>query len=240
MTWLILSILTWLVSYTWMDITWYIQEQYVIESYFNWVDEQEPIVYRRWRILWQQFQKYMNWSYITWRQYTNRSDCWGMIVWYMIELDLIKTRWKDVENKSFTFDWWWLNSYRLYKLWKPKRASEVKRWDFVYMEFSWWNRHIAVACEDWNPYNVYDLYESSDAKCRIVKAPLMKYSSNGIVEFAKWKWIVLSWTQEILDIYNNINAIPYNQKDYYYTYMHYYLEYHFWLILETEIRDDGL
>ena len=214
MTGLILSILTWLVTYTGNDVTGYIQEKYIIESYFNWVDEQEPIIYRRWRVLWQQFQKYFNWNYISWRQYTNRSDCWWIIVGYIMELWLIKSRWKDSNNRSFTYDWWWLNSYRLYRMWKPKKASQVKRWDFVYMEFSWGSRHIAVACEDWNPYSVYDLYRWTDAKCRIVKAPIMKYSSNWIVEYSTRRKIIIPLTKEILIILATFDEIPYN--NYYY------------------------
>jgi len=46
MTWIIMSILSWFVWYTGEDLTGQIQEQYVIERYFERVDSYAPIVYR--------------------------------------------------------------------------------------------------------------------------------------------------------------------------------------------------
>jgi hypothetical protein len=63
--------------------TGYIQEQFIIENYFNWTEEMAPIVYRSGRILGKT---------TTESNYTNRADCSGIGVGYMRELGLLETR----------------------------------------------------------------------------------------------------------------------------------------------------
>lgn len=175
--------------------TWWIQNKYVIENYFHRVDSQAPIVYRGWRVLWQPTAE---------SNLTNRSDCWWMLVWYMMYLDLIISRWKDSNWKSFTYDGGWLNSTRLITLWDWKRRSDVVRWDFVYMEFPWWVKHIAVVCDDWWDY-IYDLYEDDQAKCRPMPPTVMhKYSDNWFIAFMNDRWIVLDETKQVLDYFQQI------------------------------------
>lgn len=203
LTWLLLTLMSWFVDYTWEDLTQKIQEQYVVERYFEWVEEQSPIVYKLWRVLWQPYTRYVDWQLIKWRDKLNRTDCWGMIVWYMMELWLIKTRWKDMNWDSFTYDWWWLNSFRLYTLWEKKERKDVVRWDFIYMEFD--NRnHIAIACDTWAT-QIYDLYNDSHAKCRPRPYPNKAlFSSNGIVKFLNDYDIILDETQLIMDEIENV------------------------------------
>lgn len=187
---LLLTIMSWFIGYTWDDLTGKVQEQYVVERYFERVEEQSPIVYRLWRVLWQKFE------WVTWWNLTNRSDCGWMIVWYMMELWLIKSRRKDFEWDSFTYDWWWLNSFRLYTLWEPKQRKDVIRGDFIYMEFDDWN-HIAVAC-DTGATMIYDLYKKSYAECRPRPYPNKAlFASNGIVKFLDDYNIILNETMEI-------------------------------------------
>lgn len=199
MTWLLLTILSWFIWYTWEDLTWKIQEKYVVENYFERVNMQSPLVYRNWRILWQKC------VWVKWCEYTNRTDCWGLIVWYMMQLDLIKSRRKDSDWKSFTYDWWGLNSFRLYTLWKPISRSQSKRWDFVYMEFPSGSRHFAIVCDTWAKH-IFDLYKKSYAECREYPFPRKAlFSTNWIVEFLNDKWIILEETKQILSILFSTN-----------------------------------
>lgn len=188
---LLLTIMSWFIGYTWDDLTGKVQEQYVVERYFERVEEQSPIVYRLWRILWQKFE------WVIWWNLTNRSDCGWMIVWYMMELWLIKSRWKDFEWDSFTYDWWWLNSFRLYTLWKSKQRKDVVRGDYIYMKFDNWN-HIAIACNT-GATMIYDLYKKPYAECRPRPYPNKAlFASNGIVNFLDDYNIVLDETNEII------------------------------------------
>ena len=170
--------------------TWWIQEQYVIEDYFRRVDEQAPLVYRSGRILWQTF------DWIEWGRLTNRTDCSGMLVWHMVELWLVESRyikWMD-----------WLDSDTLVTLWKSKRKKDVVRWDRVYMRFPSGQKHIAIACDD-EGKNIYDFYLQPTAECR-PQPPVveLKYATNWAVELLKKREIVLSWTQEVLDYFQKI------------------------------------
>lgn len=192
MTWLLLTIFSWFIGYTWEDLTWKIQETYVIERYFDRIKEQEPLVYRNWRVLWQKC------VWVTGCNYTNRTDCWGLMVWYMMQLDLIKSRRKNYEWDSFTYDWGGLNSFRLYTLWKPIKRSETKKGDFVYMEFKNWVRHFAVVCDTWAT-QIFDLYKKPYAECRKYPFPSKAmFATNGVVEFLNDKETILQETQEIL------------------------------------------
>jgi hypothetical protein len=192
MTWLLFTIFSSFLNYTWNDLSDKIQEKYVVEHYFEWVNDQSPIVYRNGRILWQQF------SNIEWGQYTNRTDCGWVMVWYMMSLDLIKSRRKTTEWDSFTYDGGWLNSFRLYTLWSPVSRANVKRGDFVYMEFPSGSRHFAVSCNDWAT-EIFDIYKQSFGECRTTpRASKMLFSKNWVVEFLKKEGIQLKQTQDIL------------------------------------------
>jgi hypothetical protein len=170
--------------------TWRIQEQFIVNDYFRWVDEQTPLVYRSWRILWQE----MEW--IKWWEKINRTDCSGILVWHMAKLWIVDSR-----NMEWTD---WLDSDTLIKLWKHKNRSEVIRWDWVYMEFPDWVRHIAVSCDTW-AQNIYDLYLNNYAKCRpMPPTSLTEYSSNGEVEYLNTNWIILPETKEILLYFQKI------------------------------------
>jgi len=139
MTWLIISLIfSWILSWQPIDITdtWYIQEQFLIEDYFNWVDSEAPIIYRKGRVLWQPTELDFH---------DNKADCWWILIWYLFHLWVIKSKNTDIFGKTIDYEWM-LNSYILYKLWIPKLANQRERGDFVYMEFPSWNRHIAIYC----------------------------------------------------------------------------------------------
>lgn len=198
MTGLLLSIMSWFIWYTWNDLTGEVQSKYVTERYFERVEEQGPLVYKSGRILGKKCVGPGCYK-------TNLTDCSWLFAWYMIDLELIKTRRKDIDWEDYTFDWWGLNSYRIYKLWNQIERSEVKRWDFVYMEFDWWVRHIAVSC-DTGATEIYDLYKKSYAECRRYPAPKKAlFSKNWIVKLLEDRDVILSWTLQILNGLSSIN-----------------------------------
>ena len=200
MTWLLLTILSGLIL-TWTPQqyiidTWYIQDTVAIEWYFDWVDSYDKIKYWLWRSLWQKCV----WSNC---RRTDMSDCWGMVIWYMIKLWLLRDRFKDSSWKRWTYDKWWLNSYRLYRLWEKKNRNDLVRWDFMFMTFSWWVRHFAVYCWDWK---MFDLYRDSKAKCRrFPKTTTIKYSSNWLKKYLDDRWIILKETNTFIKEIQKLN-----------------------------------
>jgi len=196
--WLILSwlVTTWIYGQYQVD-TGYIQEQIAIEWYFDRVESFDNLVYRRWRVLWQPFK------WIKWWHLLNRTDCWWLMVWYMIHLWLLESRFRNNEGKRRTYDKGWLNSYRLYKLGKPKKESKRQYWDFVFMTFSWWVRHRAIYC--WEN-KIYDIYKRTKARCRkMPKYETIKYSTNGLAEYLKDNGIMLNKTKDIIKEVRAIN-----------------------------------
>jgi len=181
-------LMSWILAGTVTDLnTWYVQEQYVIESYFHRVDEQAPLHYNAGRILWVPLFP---------GDPINRTDCSGMLVWHMVHLWLVK--WRFIKWME------WLDSDTLLTLGKPKHRADVKRGDRIYMEFPSWLRHIAVACDDrWE--HIYDFYLDRWATCREQPpVSLIRYASNGEVEMLNKKWIILDETVEILNYFNEL------------------------------------
>ena len=173
--------------------TWYIQETYVIENYFHRTEEMAPMVYRSGRILGQT---------TTESNQTNETDCSWIWVGYMVELWLLRDRDFTSDGKRVS-SLGWLNSFLLYTLWKPENKSDVKRWDFIFMSWPTGERHFAVACDSW--WNmIYDFYTNGSMSCRYMDAPVMKYSTNWIVEYLSWNWIILPETQQVLDYFQKI------------------------------------
>lgn len=191
MTWIILWLLSLFVSYTWDNLTGEIQREYIVQSYFYRTNSFDTLHWRSWRVLWQQFPD----KTVRWWQLTNRTDCGGTIIWHMIHLWIIDWRF----HKWVTFDWWWLNSYRLYRLWKNIKRSLVKTWDFIYMEMSWWVRHVWVSCNEWWTM-IYDLYKSDKMACRkLPRYERIYFATNGAYEYLEKKKIVLDDVKKIID-----------------------------------------
>jgi hypothetical protein len=116
----------------------------------------------------------------------------------MRELGLLETR-----NLKDDWEMLSLDSYGLYLLWTPKKKEDVKRWDFIFMIRPDWIKHFAVSCDN-SGEEIYDLYKDNELKCRHMTAPVMKYATNGIVEYLSWEWIVLPQTIEVLDYFQKI------------------------------------
>lgn len=189
----IAMLLSWVMAWQPVNLTdtGYIQEQFVIENYFKRTKDMAPIVYRSWRILGTTTSE---------SNYTNRADCSWIWVGYMRELGLTKTRNLETVNGLASLD-----SYGLYLLWHPKKKSEVKRWDFIFMIRESWVKHFAIACDD-SGEMIYDLYKDSELKCRHMTAPTMKYASNGIIDYLNEEKIILPQTQEVLDYFAMVKA----------------------------------
>lgn len=187
----IAMLMSWVMAWQPINLmdTWQIQEQYVIENYFKWTTDMAPIVYRSGRILGKT---------TTESNYTNRADCSWIGVGYMRELGITNNRNLDTVNWEASLD-----SYWLYLLGKPKKKSEVKRWDFIFMVWPDWVKHFAVSCDD-SGEMIYDLYKGNELKCRHMTAPTMKYATNGIVEYLNQENIVLSWTVEVINYFQKV------------------------------------
>lgn len=200
MTWLFLNILSWLTT-TWIYQTykidtWYIQNQIVVEWYFDWVDSYNKIIYRLGRNLGQRCNDPKCKS-------TIMSDCWGLMIGYMINLWLLSDRFRNDKGIRWTYDKWWLNSYRLYKMWNAKSYKDRKRWDFMYMEFEGWVRHFAVYCWD---NKMYDLYMDKKAKCRpLPKTTILRYSTNWLEKYLTDRNIILPQTKSFISKIKGIN-----------------------------------
>lgn len=190
-------LLSWVVAgnitYTQLQDTWFIQNYYLTESYFRWVDKQDNLVYRLWRVLWQP---------ITEDRRTNRTDCSGILVWYLVYLNAVGWRMTEL---------WALDSYWLYSLWDPIKTADAKRWDVVYMEFDSWQRHVAVSCNDWAT-EIYDFYTDWKAFCRPrPKTTVFKVSKNVFVNIVKENNTKIEEISQAIDYINTIkNNEEYN------------------------------
>ena len=196
--------------WSWVQITWYvnddeyerniqeIQKQIIIDDYFLFTERLGRINYARW-CAWEATPPNKLWQHCWIRSF----DCWGMMkyYWYI----------KGILQKS---DMVYLKSETLYQLWEQKDPRTAERGDFMYWEamstgndathfavvYSWYNdvTHTITIWDAANPKHFWKIWPREikvacdSRKCRYMWKYRIYISSNGMVEEANRRWILVN------------------------------------------------